>query len=61
MNFNTEVVVDLDDVKRFIENRDFHRYLLENAPNFETAAFVLQTLLNAVEVAAQQVDNTENI
>ena len=54
-----EITVDLEEVKTFIEDPDFHQYLLSNAPNFETAAFVLQTLLDAVNTAAAEVDNIE--
>ena len=56
-----EIEIDLADVKGFLENADFHRYLLANTPNFETAAFILQAALDAVENATQLVDNDENI
>lgn len=36
-----EVEINLAEVKGFLENADFHRYLLANAPSFETAAFIL--------------------
>jgi hypothetical protein len=54
---NLEVTVDLDEVKSFIESPDFHQYLLAHTPSFETAAFVLQALLDAVESAATTLDN----
>lgn len=54
---NLEVTVDLDEVKSFIESPDFHQYLLAHTPSFETAAFVLQALLDAVESAATALDN----
>jgi len=53
-----EVTVDLDEVKSFIESPDFHQYLLSHTVHFETAAFILQTLLNAVEDAASSIDNS---
>ncbi len=56
-----ETIVDLDDVKRFVESEKFAQFLLANTTEFSTAAFILQTLLDAVEEAAQQIDNTENI
>lgn len=51
-----EITVDLDEVKAFVENPDFHRFLLDNTNEFSTAAFILQTLLDAVENASQSVD-----
>ena len=56
-----EITIDLDEVKAYIENPEFHRYLLDTAPSFEAAAFILQTLLDAVESAVNQVDNWLNI
>ena len=56
-NIQQEVTVDLDEVKSFVESSCFTRFLLENAPSFETAAFVLQSALDAIESAADQVDN----
>lgn len=52
-----EVTIDLKEVKQFIESPDFHQYLLAHTPSFETAAFILQSLLDAVETAASSVDN----
>lgn len=53
-----EIIVDLDEVKAFVENPDFHHYLLTNTNEFSTAAFILQTLLDAIENASQSVDIT---
>ena len=58
---NNTVEIDLDNVKTFVENSEFHRYLLENTLDFPTAAWILQTLLNAIDEVANSVDNTENI
>lgn len=56
-----EVVVDLDEVRDFVESEKFAQFLLANTTEFSSAAFILQSLLNAIECAAQQIDNTENI
>ena len=56
-----EVEVDLDEVKRVVEAPEFAQYLLSHTAEFTTAAFILQTLLDAVDEAAQQFDNSENI
>jgi hypothetical protein len=56
-----ETTVDLNEVKRVIEAPEFAQYLLSHTVTFGAAAFILQTLLDAVDKAAQQVDNTENI
>lgn len=61
MGLDTEITIDLEEVKNYIENPQFSQFLLSTAPNFETAAFVLQSLLNAVEEAKQSVDKIENI
>lgn len=56
-----ETTVDLDEVKRVIEDPEFAQYLLTHTTTFGAAAFILQTLLDAVENAAQSVDKDENI
>lgn len=56
-----EVTVDLEEVKQVIEAPEFAQYLLSHTTQFSTAAFILQTLLDAVDEAAQQFDNSENI
>lgn len=61
MQFDTELTIDLEEVKEYIENAKFTRFLLDTAPSFETAAFVLQSLLNAVEEAKQSLDKNKNI
>jgi hypothetical protein len=50
MDFNIEV--DLNDVKQFIDSPDFAQYLLSHTTDFATAAWILQTLLDAVDAAA---------
>lgn len=53
-----DVEVDINEVERFINNPDFHFYLINNVSEFTTAAFILQTLLNKVkEIRQCQVDN----
>ena len=52
-----DITIDLQEVKDYIENPKFATYLLETCPNFECAAFVLQSLINAVQNTAQSVDN----
>lgn len=56
-----EMDVDLAEVKEVIEHPDFAQYLLAHTRSFGAAAFILQTLLDAVESAAHSVDNSENI
>lgn len=55
-----EVEVDLDEVKRVVEAPEFAEYLLLHTTQFSSAAFILQTLLDAIETAAS-LDNSENI
>lgn len=42
--------VDLNDVKEFIESSKFADYLLSNTTNFSTAAYILQALLERLEL-----------
>lgn len=56
-----EVTVDLGEVRRVIEAPEFAQYLLSHTTEFASAAFILQTLLNAVDEAAASLDNSENI
>ena len=44
------MTVDLNDVKRFIESPEFTDYLLSNTTNFSTAAYILQALLERLEL-----------
>lgn len=57
MQFDTELTIDLQEVKEYIENPQFAQYLLDTCPSFGCAAFVLQSLLDALEEARQSVDN----
>ena len=61
MEQDLEIEVDLKEIKEYIENPKFTQFLLDTAPSFETAAFVLQSLLNAVDDAKQSLDKEENI
>ena len=56
MQFDTELTIDLQEVKEYIENPQFAQYLLDTCPSFGCAAFVLQSLLDALEEARQSFD-----
>ena len=56
-----EIEVDLNEVKNTIEAPEFAEYLLSHTTQFSSAAFILQTLLDAVEAAAPSIDISENI
>lgn len=49
MNFNTEIEVDLQEVKKFVESGKFADFLLTNTTDFATAAYILQNLLECLE------------
>lgn len=51
MNFDIEV--NLQEVKEVIESPDFAQYLLSHTTEFASAAWILQTLLDALDEAAQ--------
>ena len=49
MNWDTTVNVDLDEVEEFIESEKFIQFLLNNTTDFGTAAFVLQSVQEAIQ------------
>lgn len=52
-----EMDVDLAEVKAVVEHPDFAQYLLSHTTSFGAAAFILQSLLDAVDNAARSIDN----
>lgn len=50
-----DMIVNLEDVKEFIENEKFHQFLLSNTSDFAVAGWVLQTLLDALNDANKQL------
>ena len=44
------MTVDLNEVKEFVESSKFEDYLLSNTTNFSTAAYILQALLERLEL-----------
>lgn len=57
MNFNTELSIDLDNVKEFIESDKFVQFLLNNTTQFGTAAFILQTLEDRIKEIKKEQEN----
>lgn len=43
------LMVDIDNVKKFITSEKFTNFLVSNTTDFGTAAFVLQTLLEKID------------
>ena len=43
------VDVDIEEVEKFILSDDFRDYLLSSTTDFGVAAFILQSLMNAVD------------
>lgn len=54
MKFNTEMTVDVNKVREFIESDKFIQFLLNNTTDFSIAAFILQTINDALP----PLDNT---
>ena len=50
-----EMSVNMGNIKEFIENEEFHQFLLSHTTDFETAAWVLQTLLDAYSEAEEKL------
>lgn len=53
-----EVSVDINEVENFITNEKFTKFLLENTTNFGVTAFIMQSLLDAVEEAKESMKET---
>lgn len=54
-----QVIIDreiLDEVKTTVTQDEFAQYLLSHTVNFATCAFIVQTLLDAVERAREDLD-----
>jgi hypothetical protein len=51
--------IDLDLLDSFVHNQDFHYYLVNNVADFNTAAFILQTLMDTVEKLKCQLNDEE--
>lgn len=54
-----EITIDkevIKDAKRCIENPKFSECILKNTTEFAAAAFILQTLLDAVDEAMAKLD-----
>lgn len=48
-----EIEINLQEINQFINSVEFHQFLLANSGSFESAAWILQTLLDAVDSAAR--------
>ena len=50
-----EMTVNMEQLREFIENEEFHQFLLSHTTDFGTAAWVLQTLLEAYSEAEEKL------
>ena len=46
MIFDTEMTVDVKEVREFVESEKFIQFLLNNTTDFSVAAFILQAVLD---------------
>ena len=56
MEKDNEIEVDLQDIYNIINNPSFSQFLLLNTANWTSAAWIIQTLLDAFEEASQQLE-----
>ena len=54
-----EISVDIEDVEEFVISDKFRDFLLENTTDFGTAAFILQSLLEAIDDAKNKLEETD--
>ena len=47
----------LDEVEATVTNDEFAQYLLSNTTDFAVAAFIMQTLLDAIDEAKEKLTN----
>ena len=54
--------INFDDVENCIRSSEFAQFLLSHTNEFNSAAFILQVLLNSLDAIydAQEIDNFEN-
>lgn len=61
VQWNTEVIVDLDEVSRIVQSEAFARFLLDQTCDFTAAVYILQALLDRLEADGKRVDFDEKI
>ena len=49
MEFNTEMMVDLEEVEEFIKSNKFTQFLLDNTDDFAVAGYVLTALFDRIK------------
>ena len=54
MIFNTEMTVNPNEVRTFVESDKFIQFLLNNTTDFSVAAFILQAVLDRLDA---EIDN----
>ena len=54
MIFNTEMTVNPDEVRAFVESDKFIQFLLNNTTDFSVVTFILQAVLDRLDT---EVDN----
>lgn len=52
-----ETYVDLNEVKGFVESKAFTEFLLDSNTDFTIAAYILQTLLNQIDIDMEKEKN----
>lgn len=55
IQWKTEVEVNLDEVARVVRSESFARFLLDETEDFTAAAYILQALIDRLEVDGQQL------
>ena len=57
MFLDTNMTVDLNEVKRLVESDEFVQFLLSHTSDLAVAGYILQRILEAVEADAASLDN----
>lgn len=52
-----EVCVDLEGVKGFVTSEAFTRFLVKNNTDISVSAYILQTLLNQIDIDMEKQNN----
>ena len=55
-----EITINMNSIRKFVESEEFHQFLLSHTTDFGTAAWVLQTLLEACSEAEEKLAAANN-
>lgn len=52
--FNTEMTVDVEEVRKLVESDEFINFLLSHTENLATAAFIMQSVFDKIKELTEE-------